>query len=1103
LNGEGTIFRIGADGDFSSYSFSPVNTNSDNSSGADPLAALTEDSAGNLYGTCAAGGTNGAGVVFQFFGPAFFPPSFFPVVNVPPRQTNVLVGSSVTFSYQAEGNTPLSFQWQLNGTNLTNGGDITNSATGTLTIDPVNYRDIGSYQLVISNTWGALTSAVTVLSVANPGVAITSPKPNASVTSGVFTGTATNAPLFPGANPAGVRLTTVLYSISNLFNGSNITGMTAVTPGSGGASNWTFTATPSPGTNILTVQSEDASGNISPVVSEAFFYEASSRLTVLTTGSGAATFNITNGEMLDLGATYTITARPISSIFSNWISATLVTTNLTNGVTNSFTNEIVDFATNYSATLEFVMQSNLVLIADVMSKHLPSIKITSPMAKERTNSPVFEGTAAASPVFADVNPTNVQLTSVVFWLTNIANPGTNMTFVTGVATLTNGGAVSNWSIAVTNLPGTNTLAVQTSAGLSPILPGLNILAVQAQDISGAVSKIESRTFFYKVPSLFTLTNAGNGTGTLTGTATVAGDSPPTNGAMLYIGDIYKVTAKAGRFSFFTNWFSSAAGTASDSTYEFYMQSNLVLTATFLQIPPVVTITSPRPKQRTPAPVFSGAASGDFAISNVSWSLTTNGGSYTNGLATLTAGAGSAFNWSISVVPAPGSNILSVYCMDVNSNRSPTVSNKFFYQVPALFTVTNAGPASGTFKGSSSIAGDAVPANGAMLYLGQGYKITAIPGKDSLFNSWVDTAGDSSSTPALSFIMQTNLEATASFVTNFFPPLAGTYNGLFYVPGAISQQSAGMLDNLVLRDSGAISGKFLTAGTNYSFSSSFNASGSANFNVASNSIGVSLTLDATNLQITGTVASPSGTADLLADLASNVLPSADYTMLLSPINPQTNTLPPGDSYALASLHNGVVTLSGALADGTSYNETVPVSRDGYVPVYASLYRAANIAERGLLLGWINLTNLQAAYPTNALTWIKQPITPAPSALYRAGFTEVLALQGAPWTNPPADNPAISLTNGQLIISDTNLFLNYSNVVVSDNNKLEDADASPTNSLTGGINAKTGLLTITFANGNRKGPSKYNGYGVVLQNTTNGGGYFITTNIGGSFSLQPEP
>ena len=113
-----------------------MDTNSDNAGGANPSAALTADSAGNLYGTCAAGGTNGSGVIFQIYGPDFIPPYFLPAANPPPALTNTLVGSSVTLSFVGRGLAPLSYQWLRNGTNLTDGGDISGSMTGTLTYQP-------------------------------------------------------------------------------------------------------------------------------------------------------------------------------------------------------------------------------------------------------------------------------------------------------------------------------------------------------------------------------------------------------------------------------------------------------------------------------------------------------------------------------------------------------------------------------------------------------------------------------------------------------------------------------------------------------------------------------------------------------------------------------------------------------------------------------------------------------------------------------------------------------------------------------------------------------------------------------------------------------
>jgi uncharacterized repeat protein (TIGR03803 family) len=1072
LNGEGSIFRVTPQGYFGAYSFGPLNTNSDNAGGANPCAALTADSAGNLFGTCAAGGTNGSGVIFQIFSPDFIPP-YYIITNLTPALT-ALVGSTLTFSFEAQGLAPLSYQWERNGTNLVDGGEISGSATSSMTISPVLCRDSGSYALMVSNSWTPFTllaSPPSVLTVNPPGVAILSPKANARSTSRQFSGTATRAPLFAGASSNLTLLTGVIYSFSNIFNGSNITGTADVAAGAAGVTDWSFTATPFPGTNSLSVQSVDASGDLSPPVFRTFFYEAPAQLTVRTIGSGTGTFNYVNGEMLNLGEGYSITARPRSSVFSNWMANGMVT---------------------YDRTLHFVMQSNLVLTAEFMARPTPAIAITSPKARERNASPVFTGTATSSPVLSGVNPTNVQLTNVTYWLSN----GATGSIITGLAALTSGETASNWSILVTNLPGTNTLAVQTVlGGLQAILPGTNTLSVQSEDVWGGLSRIVSRTFFYKVPSLLTLTNAGNGTGTFTSTASVPGDVLPADGAMLNVGESYRIIAKADRFSLFRNWSSGGGGNSSAPALTFIMQSNLVLTATFVETPPVVTISSPASNVRTAAPAFNGTASGHFPIANVICSLAN-----TNGFATLTAGARVASNWSITLAPLPGTNFLRVYCVDVKSNQSAAITRKFFYEVPARLTVSNAGAGHGSFRGASSVPGNAVPSDGAMLNIGEGYKITAVADKSSLFSNWVSVADGGSpvtnNTPALPFVMQSNLVLTCTFVTNFFPPLAGTYNGLFFPTNGVSEASSGMLYNLVLRNTGTFSGKFLTDGTNYPFSATFDVSGHANFSAGP--LQASLVLNEVTPQITGTVSASGVTANLIADFASHSLPSSEYTLLFSPTTNVSSNSPPGDGYALVASHEGVVTLSGALADGTRYNQTVPASAAGDLPVYANLYTQNADPQRGLLLGWINLTNLHAATPTNALAWIKQKQQYHSPALYTAGFTNVLCTRGAVWTEPPAGTSAVSLANGQLVISNKTLFLNYTNISVSDN-KLANEGGVPTNSLKGSINPRTGLLTLTFGNG--KGRATDKASGAVLQDTTNAGGFFLTPTNAGSFYLQP--
>ena len=312
----------------------------------------------------------------------------------------------------------------------------------------------------------------------------------------------------------------------------------------------------------------------------------------------------------------------------------------------------------------------------------------------------------------------------------------------------------------------------------------------------------SQTFFYKVPSLFSLRSVGNGSGTFTSAASVPGETLPTNGALLNIGKGYTITAKPRPFSTFSKWTNGSGVISSQPTLSFTMQAGFALTAVFEEIPPAVSISSPAANLRTAvAPAFNGTASGHFPITNVVCSFAN-----ANGSATLTSGSGSVSNWSFSLVPAPGSNVLAVYCVDINGVESAVLYREFFYEVPSRLAVINVGSGNGFFNGATPVIGGPVPADGAMLNLGENYAITAIPGPSSLFSNWVTSAGGSSSRPTLSFTMQSNLVLTATFITNFFPAVAGTYNGLFFPGNGVSKETSGMLYNLALQENGRFHGQ---------------------------------------------------------------------------------------------------------------------------------------------------------------------------------------------------------------------------------------------------------------------------------------------------------
>jgi hypothetical protein len=75
---------------------------------------------------------------------------------------NVFVGTLVTFTASVSGAQPLYFQWQFN-----NGGGFTNipgANTNTLVLNAA-VTNTGSYELVVTNSYGAVTSAPVTLTV--------------------------------------------------------------------------------------------------------------------------------------------------------------------------------------------------------------------------------------------------------------------------------------------------------------------------------------------------------------------------------------------------------------------------------------------------------------------------------------------------------------------------------------------------------------------------------------------------------------------------------------------------------------------------------------------------------------------------------------------------------------------------------------------------------------------------------------------------------------------------------------------------------------------------------------------------------------------------
>ena len=126
------------------------------------LNNVTTNNAGN-YGVLVTN-ADGFAVSTQAVLTVIVPPSF---VTQPVSLTNN-ANTRATFSVVANG-TALAYQWFKNGTNsLTDGTNISGSATPTLTLSNVFGADAGAYSVQISNLAGPLMSSNATLTVIDP-----------------------------------------------------------------------------------------------------------------------------------------------------------------------------------------------------------------------------------------------------------------------------------------------------------------------------------------------------------------------------------------------------------------------------------------------------------------------------------------------------------------------------------------------------------------------------------------------------------------------------------------------------------------------------------------------------------------------------------------------------------------------------------------------------------------------------------------------------------------------------------------------------------------------------------------------------------------------
>jgi hypothetical protein len=592
-------------------------------------------------------------------------------------------------------------------------------------------------------------------------------------------------------------------------------------------------------------------------------------------------------------------------------------------------------------------------------------------------------------------------------------------------------------------------------------------------------------------------------------------SPNYNGRMLEIGQSYTMTAIPGRGFGLANWTAGLGGAVvtNKATVRFVMQSNLVLVANFVDVQkPSLTITAPTAGQRvsnTVAQVIvQGRASDNVGVTSVQYQL--NGGVWaptgtTNGWT----------NWTATLVPAAGTNVVKACAVDGAGNRSPTNWVSFFYVVPSPLTLLTNGV--GTISRNFT---------GNVLEVGRSYTVTAVAGTGQVFSNWV--GGVTSSSKALSFLMQPNLVLQANFVPDPYIALKGNYNGLFYpMAGSYMTTNAtgtntGFIKLSLLSDQGGFSGSLQLGGATLPFSGQFNVQLQSQVSVArwgKTPLALSLQLHAaiydavmdetwTNV-LTGSVTNGDQWVSALcayrAATGSSNAYAGLYTLLIEGCNdwgqcfgPGAQDLPNGDSPAAVKITPaGAITMMGTLADGANISQITAASEQGYWPLYVPLYGG-----RGFLAGWMVLATDQTSYP---LRW---QMPPSVAGHFNTnGFGQDRQGFLTPYLVPPPGQNAVPWTNGTVVMTGGDLpqpadpAQDLQSQVVLSNNLVQVTGGSISN-LNLRITVANGLFTGSFVNPVTQRVTSFRGALVADPDSSSGGWWLGSQGQGGNIRFEKQ-
>jgi hypothetical protein len=348
-----------------------------------------------------------------------------------PLSRSAVSGSTVTFNITVLGQPPMAFQWLFNGTNLPSGGNVSGSTSSVLTLSPVAGNNAGNYSLVVSNTYGAITSSVATLTVGIPPAVTAQPASVTNLAGGnvVFSASVTGSP-------------TLAYQWrkngGNLANGGGISGATS---------------------NVLTLTSvtTNSSGNYTLAVTNLFGAATSSVATLTVVLPPAITVQpASRTNLAGTAATFSVAASGTPPLIYSWYFNT--TNLLQTGANNSLT---LNSVTTGDAGAYFVVVSNL--YASVTSSPATLTVVLPPVI---TSQPVSQTNPVGTTATFSVAASGTAPLSYNWYFnnTNLVQAGTSPSLTINNVSANKAGA---YRVIVTNLYAGATSSVAT---LTVVLP---------------------------------------------------------------------------------------------------------------------------------------------------------------------------------------------------------------------------------------------------------------------------------------------------------------------------------------------------------------------------------------------------------------------------------------------------------------------------------------------------------------------------------------------------------------------------------------------------------------------------------------------------------